>query len=62
MKEITRRTIIIYCLPQFAVGLFTAMLNNYLIYFYQSTQASGLPVLYYTGLCFCRCIDRNRTD
>lgn len=45
MKEITRRTIIIYCLPQFAVGLFTAMLNNYLIYFYQPTQASGLPVL-----------------
>lgn len=45
MKEITRRMIIIYCLPQFAVGLFTAMLNNYLIYFYQPTQASGLPVL-----------------
>lgn len=52
MKEITRRTIIIYCLPQFAVGLFTAMLNNYLIYFYQPTQASGLPVLITQGYVF----------
>lgn len=52
MKEITRKTIIIYCLPQFAVGLFTAMLNNYLIYFYQPTQASGLPVLITQGYVF----------
>lgn len=37
------------CLPQFAVGLFTAMINNYLIYFYQPTAKSGLPVLLTQG-------------
>ena len=49
MKEVTKKTIIIFCLPQFAVGLFTTMLNNYLIYFYQPTQASGLPTLITQG-------------
>ena len=33
------------CLPQFAVGLFTTMLNNYLIYFYQPSKESGIPNL-----------------
>ena len=33
------------CLPQFAVGLFTTMLNNYLIYFYQPSKESGNPNL-----------------
>lgn len=49
MKEVTRKIIINFCLPQFAVGLFTTMLNNYLIYFYQPTEASGLPVLITQG-------------
>ncbi|MGN0523902.1 MAG: MFS transporter [Eubacterium sp.] len=49
MKELKRITIINFCLPQFAVGLFTTMLNNYLIYFYQPTEASGLPVLITQG-------------
>lgn len=49
MKTVTRKTIICYCLPQFAVGLFTTMLNNYLIYFYQPTANSGLPVLITQG-------------
>lgn len=49
MKEVSRKTIINFCLPQFAVGLFTTMLNNYLIYFYQPTNASGLPVLITQG-------------
>ena len=52
MKEITRKKIIIFCLPQFAVGLFTTMLNNYLIYFYQPTTASGLPTLITQGYVF----------
>lgn len=52
MKEITKRTIINFCMPQFAVGLFTTMLNNYLIYFYQPTEASGLPVLITQGYVF----------
>lgn len=49
MKEVSRKTIIFYCLPQFAVGLFTTMLNNYLIYFYQPTKSSGLPTLITQG-------------
>ena len=49
MKEVTRKTVILYCLPQFAVGLFTTMLNNYLIYYYQPSQASGLPTLISQG-------------
>lgn len=49
MKEVSKKTIIVFCLPQFAVGLFTTMLNNYLIYFYQPTEASGLPVLITQG-------------
>ena len=52
MKEVTRKMIICFCLPQFAVGLFTTMLNNYLIYFYQPTAASGLPTLITQGYVF----------
>ena len=51
-KKITMKTIILYCLPQFAVGLFTTMINNYLIYFYQPTKASGIPVLITQGNIF----------
>ncbi len=50
MKEVTRKVILCYTLPQFAVGLFTTMLNNYLIYFYQPTAASGLPTLITQGI------------
>lgn len=52
MKKITRPSIVLYCLPLFAVGLFTTMLNNYLIYFYQPTAASGLPTLITQGYVF----------
>lgn len=52
MKKIARPTIVLYCLPLFAVGLFTTMLNNYLIYFYQPTAASGLPTLITQGYVF----------
>ncbi|MEG2104437.1 MAG: MFS transporter [Oscillospiraceae bacterium] len=49
MKQVTNKTIAAYCIPQFAVGLFTAMLNNYLIYFYQPSAESGLPTLITQG-------------
>lgn len=52
MKKVTTKTIIQFCLPQFAVGLFTTMLNNYLIYFYQPTESSGLPTLITQGTVF----------
>lgn len=49
MKKVNTAFIVKLCLPQFAVGLFTAMINNYLIYFYQPTTQSGLPVLIMQG-------------
>lgn len=45
MRKVDTSLIVRLCLPQFAVGLFTTMLNNYLIYFYQPSQASGIPDL-----------------
>lgn len=50
MKKVNNSVIIKLCLPQFAVGLFTAMLNNYLIYFYQPSTESGLPNLLPQGV------------
>lgn len=52
MKQISKKNIIVYCLPMFAVGLFTTMLNNYLIYFYQPTEKSGIPTLITQGYVF----------
>lgn len=45
MKKVNTSLIVRLCLPQFAVGLFTTMLNNYLIYFYQPSKESGIPNL-----------------
>ena len=45
MRKVDSSLIVRLCLPQFAVGLFTTMLNNYLIYFYQPSKASGIPDL-----------------
>lgn len=49
MKKVNTAFIVRLCLPQFAVGLFTAMINNYLIYFYQPSGQSGIPVLITQG-------------
>lgn len=49
-KKVNNGVIVRLCLPQFAVGLFTAMLNNYLIYFYQPSAQSGLPNLIPQGV------------
>lgn len=51
-KEVTRKTIIAMAIPYFAVGLFTTMINNYLIYFYQPTKQSGIPILITQGYVF----------
>ena len=45
MRKIDTSLIVRLCLPQVAVGLFTTMLNNYLIYFYQPSKESGIPNL-----------------
>ncbi len=34
-----------YCLADIAKGLFTGMISNYLLYFFQPTAKSGLPIL-----------------
>lgn len=49
MRKADNSLIIRLCLPQFAVGLFTTMLNNYLIYFYQPSKVSGIPELIQDG-------------
>ncbi len=48
-KEISNKLIWIYCAPEFAVGLLTAMVANYLIYFYQPSKESGIPTLITQG-------------
>lgn len=50
MKTVDNSIIVAYCLPQFAVGLFSVMIANYLIYFYQPSQVSGLPTLITQGV------------
>lgn len=52
MKQVSNKTLWAYCAPQFAVGLFTAMVNNYLLYFYQPSKQSGIPVLITQGTVF----------
>lgn len=52
MKQITRKTVALYCLPLFSIGLFTTMIGDYLIYFYQPTAQSGLPALITQGKVF----------
>lgn len=44
-RKIAKGVILRLCLSQFAVGLFTIMLNNYLIYFYQPSKESDLSNL-----------------
>ena len=45
MKKLPRRKIYRYCLADIAKGLFNGMIGNYLLYFFQPTVKSGLPVL-----------------
>ena len=45
MKKITKRKIYRYCLADIAKGLFNGMIGNYLLYFFQPTAKSGLPML-----------------
>ena len=40
-----KRKMLRYCLADIAKGLFNGMIGNYLLYFFQPTAASGLPVL-----------------
>ena len=45
MKKLPKRKIFRYCLADIAKGLFNGMIGNYLLYFFQPTVKSGLPIL-----------------
>lgn len=44
-KVLPKRKMYRYCLADIAKGLFTGMISNYLLYFFQPTAKSGLPLL-----------------
>ena len=44
-KALPKRKMYRYCLADIAKGLFTGMISNYLLYFFQPTVKSGLPHL-----------------
>ena len=44
-RVLPKRKMYRYCLADIAKGLFTGMISNYLLYFFQPTAKSGLPVL-----------------
>lgn len=44
-KALPKRKLYRYCLADIAKGLFNGMIGNYLLYFFQPTAKSGLPIL-----------------
>ena len=44
-KTLTKGKMVRYCLSDVAKGLFTGMISNYLLYFFQPTEKSGIPTL-----------------
>ncbi len=44
-KPLPKSKMIRYCLADIAKGLFNGMIGNYLLYFFQPTVKSGLPIL-----------------
>lgn len=44
MKAAGNKQVILFCLADFAKGIFTGMIANYLIYFFQPTESSGIDV------------------
>ena len=44
-KALPKRKMYRYCLADIAKGLFTGMISNYLLYFFQPTAKSGLPLI-----------------
>ena len=45
MNKLPKSKIYRYCLADIAKGLFNGMIGNYLLYFFQPTVKSGLPIL-----------------
>lgn len=45
VKTLPKRKMYRYCLADIAKGFFNGMIGNYLLYFYQPTAKSGLPIL-----------------
>ena len=51
-KGVTNKLLILYCIPDFAKGIFTTMVANYLVYFYQPSVESGIPTIITQGAVF----------
>ena len=45
IKKLPKRKMYRYCLADIAKGFFNGMIGNYLLYFFQPTAKSGLPIL-----------------
>ena len=52
VKNVNNKILITYCIPYFAKGIFTVMISNYLVYFYQPSEKSGLPIMIAQGAVF----------
>lgn len=52
IKDVKNKIVITYCIPYFAKGIFTVMISNYLVYFYQPSEQSGLPIIIVQGVVF----------
>ena len=52
-KTLPKRKMIRYCLSDIAKGLFNGMIGNYLLYFFQPTVKSGIPLLLPQNLHRC---------
>lgn len=52
LKEVKQKVLFAYCVPEFARGIFTTMIANYLVYFYQPSKESGIPTLVTQGVIF----------
>lgn len=52
VKKVTNKIVLAYSIPYFAKGIFTVMISNYLVYFYQPSEGSGLPIIIAQGAVF----------
>ncbi len=50
--KLSKGMMVAYCLPEFARGIFTTMIANYLVYFYQPSVESGIPTLVSQSVVF----------
>lgn len=52
VRDVKNKIMVTYCIPYFAKGIFTVMISNYLVYFYQPSEESRLPIIITQGTVF----------